>query len=216
MRSPECWWESNMHWKYPGLSLLSLPYPHHLQVLSPLPAEVTCQTDTPGSLGKGTHRGLRSTLWTCFLSAQRLPKQGLERGGKWKWEKGSHDWVEWKACGVGSRKSDMGWGPENPSLGASCYLKSRDWELLRASLVEKEQGRVSGRENMGPQVRSHGPRPGAGVGSLQELAWVLSGPRFLPRVGIHALPAAQAHRWGLWVTLSVEGFCQLGPIKCVK
>ena len=31
--------------------------------------KVTCQTDTPGNLGKGRPRGPRSTLWTCFLSA---------------------------------------------------------------------------------------------------------------------------------------------------
>ena len=107
MRSPECGRESNMHWTFPVLSPCSPPPAS----APPDPGaqcqqKVTCQTDTRGNLGKGTPRGPRSTLWTCFLSAQQQRKQGLERGSKWKGEQGPHDWAESKVWGTRSRKSD--------------------------------------------------------------------------------------------------------------
>ena len=66
--------------------------------------KVTCQTDTPGNLGKGRPRGPRSTLWTCFLSAQQLPKQEV-RGGRGR----GPTWLGRmkRVVGGGSRKSDI-------------------------------------------------------------------------------------------------------------
>lgn len=109
MRSPEWKWEANVHWKYSVLS----------QVVPPLPLaisgswvqcqqKVTCQADTLCNLGKGTRMGSESTLWTPFLSAQQLPKQGPKCGGKWKWERGSHDWAEWKIRGLGAGRQTWG------------------------------------------------------------------------------------------------------------
>lgn len=67
--------------------------------------KVTCQTDTPGYLGKGTPRGPRSTLWTCFSLLSSSQSRGC-CGGKWKGEQGPRDWAERKVWGAGSRKSD--------------------------------------------------------------------------------------------------------------
>ena len=105
--------------------------------------KVTCQTDTPGNLEKGTPRGPRSTLWTCFLSAKQLAKQvGVE--GKWKGEEGPRDWAEWKGrwgAEAGSQTSGAEWGPENPSLVTSFYPQGQGLGMLMSFFNRKKSRR---------------------------------------------------------------------------